>query len=204
MHEGHPRDFELSRDQRRDEVPHLRDDDVRSLIGGQRAQLVACQVSARGREQGDGRFEQALLRTLINEGATAGDIPQIIAAITSIDDPEELVRYLVHTTRVKFGQWSGLMRQVTAAAAQEPAVRESLEIAHGRLRDGLALGARQLAQMGALRERMDAARATDVLWFYLCNAAYFIRSDDLGWPLEESEDWLTEALLFALLGRTPA
>jgi AcrR family transcriptional regulator len=151
-----------------------------------------------------GGGKHGLLRTLIHEGATAEDTPQIIETIKSIDEPEALIRYLVHTTRVKFDQWSGLMRQVTAAAAQDPAVHESLEIAHGRLRDGLALGAHQLAQVGALREGMDADGATDVLWFYLCNSAYFIRTDDLGWPPEGSETWLTQALLFALLGHVPA
>lgn len=53
--------------------------------------------------------------------------------------------------------------------------------------------------MDALRKDMDVARATDVLWLYLCNAAYFVRTDDLGWTLDESETWLNDALSFALL-----
>ncbi|GAA4972074.1 hypothetical protein [Actinoplanes utahensis] len=45
----------------------------------------------------------------------------------------------------------------------------------------------------------SAGRAGDILWLHLCNAAYFIRTDDLGWPLDESETWLVEALSTALL-----
>ncbi|MEV5753679.1 hypothetical protein AB0L00_38165 [Actinoallomurus sp. NPDC052308] len=38
-----------------------------------------------------------------------------------------------------------------------------------------------------------------LLWLHLCNSAYFIRTDDLGWSLDESEIWLREALSVALL-----
>ena len=150
-----------------------------------------------------GGGKHGLLRTLIESGTGAEDIPGILARITSITEPHELIRFVVHITREKFEQWSGLMRQVVAAAPQEPSVREILQIAHDGLLNGLALTARRLAEMGALREDVDTARATDLLWLHLCNDAYFIRTDDLGWPLDESEDWLNDALPFALLGRPP-
>jgi AcrR family transcriptional regulator len=147
-----------------------------------------------------GGGKHGLLRTLIESGTNDEDIPAILARIESITEPRELIAFIVHATRAKFEQWSGLMRQVVAAAPQEPSVRESLRIAHESMRGGLASTARQLAGMGALREGMDAARATDLLWLHLCNAAYFIRTDDLGWSLDESETWLNDALPFALLG----
>lgn len=103
----------------------------------------------------------------------------------------------MHATRGQFEHWSGLMRQVVAAAPQEPTVREIQQIAHASMRHGLSLTARQLAKLGALR--VDVDRATDLLWLHLCNAAYFIRTDDLGWSLDESEKWLNEALPRALL-----
>jgi AcrR family transcriptional regulator len=150
-----------------------------------------------------GGGKHGLLRTLIESGTTAEDIPGILARIESLSEPHELIRFLVHATRVKFEQWSGLMRQVAAAAPQEPTVRESQRIAHESLRGGLTLTAQRLAGMGALREGLDVTRAADVLWFYLSNAAYFIRTDDLGWSLDESEAWLNETLPFALLGAPP-
>jgi AcrR family transcriptional regulator len=146
-----------------------------------------------------GGGKHGLLRTLIESGTNAEDIPGILARIEAITEPRELIAFIVHATRAKFEEWSGLMRQVVAAAPQEPSVREILQIAHDSMRGGLALTARQLAGMNALREDVDVARATDVLWLYLCNAAYFVRTDDLGWPLDESETWLNDALSFALL-----
>ncbi len=147
-----------------------------------------------------GGGKHGLLRTLIESGTTAEEIPEVLARIESITDPYELIRFIVHATRVQFEEWSGLMRQVVAAAPQEPAVREIQQIAHDSMRGGLSLTARQLAAMGALRDGLEVSRATDVLWLHLCNAAYFIRTDDLGWSLDESETWLIDALAFALLG----
>lgn len=147
-----------------------------------------------------GGGKHGLLRTLIESGTTAEYVSQTLARIESITDPRELIGFLIHATRVSFEQWSGLMRQVVAAAPQEPSVRKSMEIAHNSFRSGLAMTARRLASMDALREGMDVREATDVLWLYLCNAAYFVRTDDLGWSLDKSETWLNQALPAALLG----
>ena len=150
-----------------------------------------------------GGGKHGLLRTLITDGATAADVTGIVARIAEIDDPRDLIAFIVHATRTTFEQWSGLMRQVIAAAPREPGVRESLMIAHDSMRGGFRLVADRLAALGALRERVDAGRATDLLWLHLCNAAYLIRTDDLGWSLDESEAWLIDALGAALIGAGP-
>ncbi|QKV73591.1 TetR/AcrR family transcriptional regulator [Amycolatopsis sp. Hca4] len=147
-----------------------------------------------------GGGKHGLLRTLVESGTTGEDVAAILARIASIDEPRELVAFVVHASRVEFERWSDLMRQVVAAAPQEPSVREVLRIAHDSMRSGLALTARRLAELGALRDGVDVRHATDLLWLHLCNAAYFIRTDDLGWPLDTSEAWLNETLPRALLG----
>ncbi|MFG1923009.1 TetR/AcrR family transcriptional regulator [Cryptosporangium sp. NPDC048952] len=146
-----------------------------------------------------GGGKHGLLRTLIESGTNSEEIPKILTRITASTDPDDLVRFIVRATREQFEQWSDLMRQVTAASPQEPTVREIQRIAHASMRHGLALTARQLAELGALRDDVDVDRATDLLWLHLCNSAYFIRTDDLGWSLDESEAWLNEALPRALL-----
>lgn len=146
-----------------------------------------------------GGGKHGLLRTLIESGTNAEDVPLILTRIKEATDPADLIRFIVHATRDQFEKWSGLMRQVAAAAPQEPTVREIQQIAHASMRHGLSLTARQLAKLGALRDDVDVTRATDLLWLHLCNAAYFVRTDDLGWSLDESETWLNEALPPALL-----
>ncbi|HWO66161.1 MAG TPA: TetR/AcrR family transcriptional regulator [Umezawaea sp.] len=148
-----------------------------------------------------GGGKHGILRKLIESGTESENIAEILARIEAIDDPRELVRFLIHATRVKFEQWSDLMRQVAAAAHREPTVRECQRIAHESIRGGFAHTARRLAEMGALREDVDVERAVDLIWLHLCNAAYFIRTDDLGWSLDESEAWLHEVLPRAVLAR---
>ncbi|GAB7041430.1 MULTISPECIES: TetR/AcrR family transcriptional regulator [Catenuloplanes] len=146
-----------------------------------------------------GGGKHGLLRTLIESGTNTDEVALVMTRLRQITDPAELVRFIVRATREQFELWAGLMRQVVAAAPQEPTVREIQEIAHASMRHGLAVTARRLGQLGALRDGVDDDRATDLLWLYLCNAAYFVRTDDLGWSLDESEAWLNETLPQALL-----
>jgi len=146
-----------------------------------------------------GGGKNGLLRTLIESAVNSGENTRLLAEIDAATDPRQLIGLIVATTRAKFEHWSPLMRQVVAAAPQEAAVRESLEIAHEGLRGGLRRTADRLAALGALRGGMTAAEAADILWLYLCNAAYFIRTDDLGWSLDESEAWLNEVVAHQLL-----
>jgi AcrR family transcriptional regulator len=148
-----------------------------------------------------GGGKNGLLRTLIESAVHSQKNTDLLAEIETATDPSRLIRLVVAETRARFEQWSPLMRQVVAAAPQEPAVRESMEIAHESLRGALRLVAGRLAALGALRDGMDAPEAADILWMYLCNAAYFIRGDDLGWPLDRSETWLNAVLPRELLAR---
>ncbi|GIJ45372.1 TetR family transcriptional regulator [Virgisporangium aliadipatigenens] len=148
-----------------------------------------------------GGGKNGLLRTLIESGTGAEEVPVILARIEESTDPADLIRFIVRATREMFEKWADLMRQVAAAAPQEPTVRETQRIAHASMRHGLALTARRLATLDALRDDVDVEAATDLLWLHLCNAAYFIRTDDLGWSLDRSEAWLNEALPPALLRR---
>ncbi|MBT0773213.1 TetR/AcrR family transcriptional regulator [Kineosporia sp. J2-2] len=139
-----------------------------------------------------GGGKSGLLRALLLAGTESEDIAGILERLRTATDPAELLAYTVHVTREQFEAWSPLMRQVAAAAAQDPAVRESQDIAHRSMRAGLELTTHRLDELGALG--VPAGRAVDLLWLHLCNAAYFIRTDDLGWTLDESEKWLCETL----------
>ena len=141
-----------------------------------------------------GGGKSGLLRTLMVAGTSTETITEILTQIRTAPEPRGLLTFLINATRQFFEVWSPLMRQVVAAAPQEPSVRESMEIAHRSLHGGLRLTAQRLDELGALREGLTVARATDILWLNLCNAAYFIRTDDLGWSLDASEEWLNETL----------
>ena len=146
-----------------------------------------------------GGGKNGLLRDLIETTTQSPANRELLAHLAGIDDPRALIVAIVDISAGKFADWSPLLRQVYAVAPQEPTVRESLDLAHAGLRNGLAVTARRLAELGALRPGVDVARATDILWFHLSNAAYFSLTDDLSWPLPEAGQWLTERLTSALL-----
>lgn len=146
-----------------------------------------------------GGGKNGLLRTLIENAVNSQENAELLAGMEAATDPRQLIRLVVGGTRVRFEQWSALMRQVVAAAPQETGVRDSMLLAHESLRGGLRLTADRLYGMGALRDGVDATEAADILWLHLCNAAYFIRGDDLGWSLDRSEAWLNTVLPRELL-----
>jgi AcrR family transcriptional regulator len=147
-----------------------------------------------------GGGKSGLLRELIETAVRSEENAAIHARIEEMREPRELIRFIITASQTKFADWSALMRQVVAAAPQEPSVRESLKAAEQGLHDGLAHIARRLADLDALRPGMDAERATDVLWYYLNNSSYFTLTDALAWPAERIAGWLYEVLVFGLLG----
>ncbi|MFD8793545.1 hypothetical protein [Streptomyces vinaceus] len=84
------------------------------------------------------------------------------------------------------------MRHVTAAAAKDAAVGESLGVAHASLRAGLAATAARLDEPGAIRPGLTVPEATDVFWYFLGNGFYFTLADDCRWPLERPASFLID------------
>jgi len=143
--------------------------------------------------------KQGLLNSIIEARTTAPDVEETYARITGHDDADELLRFITHATRVRFENAQALMRVVTDTAPHEPATAQALRSAYASLRTGLNLTARRLAELKALRDGVDTESATDTLWFYLCNQAYFTLTGENHWSLDKAEEWLLESLRTALL-----
>jgi AcrR family transcriptional regulator len=143
--------------------------------------------------------KQGLLNSIIEARTTAPDVEETYARITGHEDGPELLRFITHATRVRFENARDLMRVVIDTAPHEPAAAQALRSAHASLRAGLNLTARRLAELNALRDGVDVESATDTLWFYLSNGAYFALTGDNHWSLDKAEVWLLESLRTALL-----
>jgi hypothetical protein len=64
--------------------------------------------------------------------------------------------------------------------------------------------AKRLAEIGGLRDGIDPAHATDVLWFYFGYSSCFTLHDNNGWTYEQAEHWLAEQACRELLKAKPA
>ncbi|MFD6155521.1 TetR/AcrR family transcriptional regulator [Nocardia sp. NPDC060256] len=145
--------------------------------------------------------KSGLLHTLIEEGVRAAEAGGIHERIAAQTDPDALLRMLVDGTRSEFELWSPIMRQATAVAPQDAAVRKTVETAHESLRKGLRATAARLGELSALRADITVDEAADVLWYFLGNASYFTLTDDCRWPLDRCADWLYQGLTAALLSK---
>ncbi len=146
--------------------------------------------------------KQGLLTAIIEARTTAPDVEETYARIAAFEDAGELLRFITRATRVRFENARDLMRVVTDTAPHDAGAAQALRSAHASLRAGLNLTAQRLAELGALRDRVDVESATDTLWFYLGNRAYFTLTDDNHWSLDKAEAWLLESLRTALLHST--
>ncbi len=147
--------------------------------------------------------KQGLLTSIIEDRTVAPDVEETYARIVAHEDAAELLRFITRATRVRFENARSLMRVVTDTAPHEPAAAQALRSAYASLRTGLELTARRLAELNALRDGIDVEAATDTLWFYLCNGAYFTLTDANHWSLDRAEEWLFEALRTALFAAGP-
>jgi AcrR family transcriptional regulator len=143
--------------------------------------------------------KQGLLRALIDEWSIAPEVSDTTECIESIDDPAEIVRYLTAMTRQMRQDYGDIMRVVIAAAPHDKTAAEGLALATRRYRAGDAVAARRLADLGALRDGIDADEALDILWFYLGYAGFFTLVDDNKWSFAKAEQWLCAAVSQALL-----
>jgi len=143
--------------------------------------------------------KQGLLRSVIEAAITAPEVAETYAYLGIFDDPVALVRFITNATRARFEKWSGIMNVVIATAPHEAGAAEGLALARKGLLGALSHTAARLAELGALRPELDAQKATDLLWFYLNNSAYFSLIDDNGWTLDQAEAWLGDSLEQTLL-----
>jgi AcrR family transcriptional regulator len=143
--------------------------------------------------------KQGLLRALIDVWSAAPEVAVAAEHIEGLDDPVEILRYTTALTRQMRQDYGDIMRVVIGAAPHDETAAAGLALGTRRYRSGIGIAARRLADVGALRDGMDADAALDVLWFYLGYAGFFTLVDDNKWSYAKAEKWLFNAASQALL-----
>ncbi|MGH3169332.1 MAG: TetR/AcrR family transcriptional regulator [Trebonia sp.] len=146
-----------------------------------------------------GGGKHGLLRTLMDEWQTAPTIQATYEHVATLGDGEAILRATASGTREVREQWGDVMRMALATAPHDPRVAESLAKVTGNYRQGIALTARRLADIRALKPDVTIAFAADVLWFYFGYSSYFTLADENGWSMAEAEKWLFAQASSALL-----
>ncbi|MFJ4470805.1 TetR/AcrR family transcriptional regulator [Streptomyces sp. NPDC089424] len=143
--------------------------------------------------------KQGLLRMLVDRWSAAPEVETTRQELAEAGDPAEILRVVASLTRRMREDYGDIMRVVLATAPHDAEAAEGLALATHRYRDGIAVAARRLAELGALQDGLDAGTAVDVLWFYFGYQGFFTLVDDNGWSHARAEKWLLDAARQALL-----
>lgn len=148
-----------------------------------------------------GGGKQGLMQKLIDLWSTAPAIRATDEDILRLTDPVAILRLVSARARGMREDYGDIMRTILATAPNEPAVAAFTRQANVVYRDALTRIAQRLADLGGLRDDVDVARATDILWLYYGYAGLFAMHDDNGWSWDQAEEWLAEQAIHAVLRR---
>lgn len=142
--------------------------------------------------------KRGLVRTLVDQWSQAPIVADTLARLGSLEDADRILQETAVAVRAMRETYGDIMRLVLTTAPHSDEVAEDLRVATGRYRDAIAVVASRLHAVGGLREGMDVAEATDILWFYFGYAGLFTLIDDNGWTYERSQEWLVARAAAAL------
>jgi hypothetical protein len=88
---------------------------------------------------------------------------------------------------------------VLAVAPHDEEIRAGRDLATARYRDGLAVSARKLDELGALADGVDVDAAVDLLWFWFGYGSFETLTAQNGWSYDRAEQWLADRAVATLL-----
>lgn len=140
-----------------------------------------------------------ILIDLVTAGVEDPIADRTLARIAAADDARDILVYAVEGVRRDSEKHADVIEILLDAASVDAHAAEVLRLAQERFRDALRATADRLAALGALREGLDAADATDVLWYYLGLSSWRVLVRENGWDWDTAERWLRNRTVAALL-----
>lgn len=143
--------------------------------------------------------KQGLLQTLMDIGTSAPNIATPHEAIATTEDPIEIINRTSKGVRHVREAFGDIARVIIQTAPHDESAAETYAVAARRYREALSVAAHRLAELGALRDGLSTADATDILWFYFGFTGLDTLVIENGWECDRAEDWVAEQVRFALL-----
>ncbi|MEE1941309.1 TetR/AcrR family transcriptional regulator [Streptomyces sp. TRM 70361] len=140
-----------------------------------------------------------ILRELVTASVEDPIAERTLARVAAAGDAHDVVAYAVEGIRRDSEKHAVVIEILLDAASVDAHAAEVLHFAQERFRDALRTIADRLAALGALPEGLDAAGATDVLWYYLGLSSWRVLVRENGWDWDTAERWLRNRTVAALL-----
>ena len=118
---------------------------------------------------------------------------QFNTAARRTQDPRQVIAATAAGTRQAHEQYWDILYHLIRLAPGDAASQQAVGAATAKCLEGLTAIADRLAELGALKDGVDAGQAVDTLWFYFGQNAWFSLVGDRCWTFDRAEAWLLEA-----------
>jgi AcrR family transcriptional regulator len=146
--------------------------------------------------------KQGLLAEMIRLWATDPAIEIDLDRTRASTDAHYIIAELASTVRQLREQWADVIRVLLTTAPHDPAVAAQLDASTQYYRECIASVAQRLSELGTLRNGVDAASATDILWFYFGYGSLLTLHDENDWTYDQAERWLADRATQELIAQT--
>ena len=133
-----------------------------------------------------------------DEAVPLADRPHVRSLFTDADPKKQLVGFVGVAAQVN-SRTAPIYRILVSAASSDPDASALLDELTSQRQQGQGRIARSLARAGALRPKLRARDAADIIHALMSPEVYKLLVLDRGWPPERYERWLTEILVDQLL-----
>lgn len=145
----------------------------------------------------------AVVEAALAGGVDRAEVPveerPAIAAMIAETDPVRQVAMYAATQPGIHRRAGPLLRAVRDAAALDPEVARVWAELEAQRYAGQGRFAGMLASRGVLRDGLSVEKASDLIWTLTSLAVYDLLVVERGWPFEQYERWLSDALARELL-----
>jgi len=145
--------------------------------------------------------KHGLLRSLMDAWTTDIQISENEQDILASDDPSVVLRTLSEGYLFMHGKWSDVITIVLDVAPHDEEAAAILATAQERHRRSLAKTCRHLADIGGLREGVDAGTAARLITYFYGIDGLARAQRILGWPIDRINEWLLDQASAAVLRR---
>ena len=114
-------------------------------------------------------------------------------------DPVRLLDLFAHDISNILERMSPILEIIRFAAKTEPDIAELLKNMLDQRYANLGAVTKQLSALGALREGLDEAQSTEMIWVITSPEVFGLLIKDRGWNKEHFSEWLRETLARLLL-----
>jgi len=134
--------------------------------------------------------KQGLLLEILDLWSLDPQIQATLDRVAASTDPHDVIDVLAGAARAMRERWDDVVRIFLTTAAHDAGVAEQFTTFTDFYRRCVATIAGRLAELGALRDEVDEAYATDILWLYFGYGSLYTLRHENGWSYDRAERWL--------------